>query len=328
MTFIWPFMLLALLLIPLFIGYYIYLQRRRERLAASYTSFTGGEFQKRQPGRRRHLPALFFLIGLSCLLIALARPEMTVSLPRLEGTVILAFDVSGSMAAEDLQPNRMAAAKASASEFVQRQPSSVRIGVVAFSEGGISVQAPTDDQAAILASIDRLEPQQGTSLGSGILTALDTLTAAEDQAPASETTPTSTPVPQGTKGPAIIVLLTDGENTAPPDPFEAAYAAAQHGVRIYAIGIGSTAGTPLHINGFTVQTRLNETALEQISGLTGGEYYNAQSEDDLNGIYANIAPELVIKPEKIEVTSLFSGISIVFLLVGGALMLLWFGRLP
>jgi Ca-activated chloride channel family protein len=251
---------------------------------------------------------------------------MTVNLPRVEGTVILAFDVSGSMAAEDLEPNRMGAAKIAASEFVQRQPSSVQIGVVAFSESGLSVQVPTNDQAAILASINRLEPQRGTSLGYGILTALNTIVGGGDEAANGESEPA--PVPVGSYGPGIIVLITDGENTAPPDPFEAAYAAAERGVRIYSIGIGSAAGTTLDINGFSVHTQLNETALEQISGLTGGEYYNAENQEDLREIYDRISPELVIKPEAMEVTSIFAGASILFFLVGGALMLLWFGRLP
>jgi Ca-activated chloride channel family protein len=254
---------------------------------------------------------------------------MTVSLPRAEGTVILAFDVSGSMAAEDLQPNRMAAAKVSASEFVQRQPPGVLIGVVAFSESGLSVQVPTNDQDAILASINRLEPQRGTSLGYGILTALNTIVTDSDETATDETKPQqATPVPEGSHGPAIIVLLTDGENTAPPDPFEAAFAAAEYGIRIYSIGIGSPTGATLNIDGYTVHTQLNETVLEQIAGLTGGEYYNAGSEEDLKEIYDNISPELVIKTEEIEVTSIFTGTSILFLLMGSGLMLLWFGRLP
>jgi Ca-activated chloride channel family protein len=124
------------------------------------------------------------------------------------------------------------------------------------------------------------------------------------------------------------VLISDGENTAPPDPFEAAYAAAERGVRIYSIGIGSPAGTTLNVNGFTVHTQLNEMALEQISGLTGGEYFLAESEEDLKEIYDNISPELVIKPEEMEVTSIFAGASMLFLLMGGVLMLIWFGRLP
>jgi len=328
MTFIWPTMLVSLLCLPLFIGAYLYIQRRRQRVAASYGSFAGGQIQTRKPGILRHIPPLLFLASLALLLIALARPQMTVNLPRIEGTVILVFDVSGSMAAEDLQPDRMTAAKVSASEFIQRQPPSVQIGVVAFSESGLSVQTPTNDKDAILASINRLEPQRGTSLGYGILTALNTIAADSEAILSGENTPTPTPVPQGSTGSAIIVMLTDGENTAPPDPFDAAYAAAERGVRIYTIGIGSPAGTTLHINGFTVHTQLDETALEQIAGLTGGEYYNAGSEEDFKDIYDNISPELVIKPEETEVTSIFTGASILILLIGGVLMLLWFGRLP
>jgi Ca-activated chloride channel family protein len=253
---------------------------------------------------------------------------MTVNLPRVEGTVILVFDVSGSMAAEDVAPNRMTAAKVSASEFVRSQPTSVLIGVVAFSESGLSVQVPTHDQDAVLASINRLEPQRGTSLGHGILTALTTIAGDLDEGTTTENAPTPTPVPEGDFGPEIIVLISDGENTAPPDPFEAAFSAAERGVRIYSIGIGSAAGTTLDINGYTVYTQLNEIALEQIAGLTGGEYYRAESDEDLREIYDNISPELVIRPEKMEVTSLFAAASILTLLLGGGLMLLWFGRLP
>ena len=328
MTFVWPAMLVFLLCLPVVIGLYSYLQRRRQRIAASYAGFTGGQIQRREPGKRRHIPAVLFLVGLAVLLIAMARPQMTVNLPRVEGTVILVFDVSGSMAAEDLQPNRMAAAKVSASEFVQSQPSSVKIGVVAFSEGGLSVQAPTNDQDAILASIDRLQPQHGTSLGHGILAALNTIIGGDEETTAADEASPPSPGADGIYGPAIIVLLTDGENTAPPDPFEAAYAAATQGVRIYSIGIGSTAGTTLNINGYMVHTQLNETALEQIAGLTGGEYYHAGNQEDLGEIYNNISPELVIKPEKMEVTSIFAGVGLLVLLMGGGVMLLWFGRLP
>lgn len=328
MSFIWPAMLVSLLCVPLFVGLYLYLQRRRRQFAASYAGFAGGQIPSRQPGKRRHLPVVIFGIGLTLLLISLARPQMTVNLPRVEGTMILVFDVSGSMAAEDLQPNRMEAAKVTASEFVQRQPTSVQIGVVAFSESGLSVQVPTNDQSAILASINRLEPQQGTSLGYGILAALNTITGGGEEAAAGENTPTPTAAPEGSYKSALIVLLTDGENTAPPDPFEAAYFAAMHGVRVYSIGIGSAAGTTLNINGYTVHTQLNETALEQIAGLTGGEYYHAASKEELDKIYDTISPELVVKPEKMEITSIFAGASILMMLIGGGMMLLWFGRVP
>jgi Ca-activated chloride channel family protein len=328
MTFVWPAMLVSLLFFPLFVGFYIYLQRRRQRFADRFSSFTGGPVKSRVPGRLRHIPSILFFTGLGLLLVAMARPQMTVNLPRVEGTVILAFDVSGSMAAEDLQPNRMAAAKVAASEFVQRQPATVQIGVVAFSESGISVQVPTNDQDAILASINRLEPQRGTSLGYGILTSLNTILGEGSEIELDPNEPTAAPAPVGSFGQAIIVLITDGENTAPPDPFEAAFAAAERGVRIYSIGVGSSAGTTLNINGFSVHTQLDETTLEQISGLTGGEYFNAENEEELREIYDNISPELVIKPEQMEVTSIFAGASILILLMGGVLMLLWFGRLP
>jgi Ca-activated chloride channel family protein len=128
--------------------------------------------------------------------------------------------------------------------------------------------------------------------------------------------------------PAVIVLLTDGENNEDPDPLAAAQAAADRGVRIHTVGIGSAAGTTLNIDGFVVHTQLNETLLQQISELTGGTYYNAENEEDLQAIYENLDLQLVIKPEKMEVTSIFAGASILVLLTGGAFSLLWFSRLP
>ncbi len=335
MSFIWPTMLLLLLLMPLFVVLYIRIQRRRRRLAASYGSL--GLVQAapgRGPGVRRHIPPALFLLSLTILVVALARPQTVVSLPRIEGTVILAFDVSGSMAADDLKPTRMEAAKAAARDFVERQPPSVQIGVVAFSDSGFAVQTPTDDQETILASINRLTPERGTSLANGILTSLNAIAAGAGQDTRFYTNltptpaPTPTPMPKGTYTSAVIVLLTDGENNQSPDPLSAAQTAADRGVRIYTIGLGSAAGSLLHINGFTVRTRLNEEMLQQISQLTEGTYYKAENEQDLRAIYDNLDPELVIKPEKTEVTSLFAGASILILLIGGALSLRWFSRLP
>jgi Ca-activated chloride channel family protein len=335
MSFLWPVMLLLLLWIPLGAALYVRLQRRRRRLAASYGSLgLVQEAAGRPLGLRRHIPPALFLTGLTILMIALARPQTVVSLPRIGGTVILAFDVSGSMAADDVKPTRMEAAKAAARDFVERQPSSVQIGVVAFSDSGFAVQPPTSDREAILASIDRLTPERGTSLANGILASLNTIAADAGQAPPldSSLTPTSvptpTPVPKGTYAPAVIALLTDGENTVSPDPLAAAQAAADRGVRIFTVGIGSAAGTTLHVNGFTVHTQLDEATLRQISQLTDGAYYNAENEQDLRTIYENLTPQLVIKPEEMEVTSIFAGAGILVLLIGGAFSLLWFSRLP
>jgi Ca-activated chloride channel family protein len=332
-TFIWPALLLLLLVVPLLIGLYIRMQLRRRQIAANLGSL--GFMQAAEGGQlgwRRHIPQAIFLVGLAIMVVALARPETVVSLPRREGTVILAFDVSGSMAAEDMQPTRMEAAKAAARDFVQRQPTSVQIGVVAFSDGGIAVQAPTNDQEAILASIERLAPQRGTSIGHGILASLNEIAvnAGEDVGSPGDPTPmpTPTPVPKGTYMPAVIVLLTDGENTQSPDPLAAAQAAADRGVRIYTIGIGSTTGITLQVNGFTVVTQLDEAMLQQISQLTDGAYFKAESEEDLHNIYDNLEPQLVTRPEKTEVTSIFAGVSILMLLFGGTFSLLWFSRMP
>jgi Ca-activated chloride channel family protein len=249
--------------------------------------------------------------------------------------VILAFDISGSMAADDLDPTRMDAAKVAAQAFVEGSPPSTWIGVVAFSDSGFTVQAPTTDQEAILTTIDRLAPESGTSLANGILASLTTILAAETEPPpglytnrAPEPTPIPTPMPAGNYTSAVIVLLTDGENNESPDPLDAAQAAADRGVRIHTVGIGSEAGTTLELDGFSVHTRLDETLLRQISRITGGDYYSAQDEGKLWAIYENLDPQLAIKAEQMEVTSIFAGVSILVLLTGGALSLLWFGRTP
>jgi len=241
------------------------------------------------------------------------------------------------MAATDVQPTRMEAAKAAARDFVQRQPTSVQIGVVAFSDSAFSVQTPTDNPDAILAAINRLAPQRGTSIAQGLVASLNSIAVAAGQAGQAPNlysnlpptpAPTPTPVPKGVYTSAVIILLSDGENNENPDPLVPAQLAAARGVRIYTVGIGSPAGTTLHINGFTVHTQLDELTLKQISQATGGTYYNAQSEQDLRTIYENLDRELVVKPEKTEVTSLFAGASIFLFLIGGALSLLWFSRMP
>lgn len=336
MSFIWPAMLFSLVLIPLLVVLYLGIQRRRRQFATHFGSLwqTTGT-QVSPPGWRRHISPVFFLAGLTILLLALARPQTVVSLPKVEGTVILAFDVSDSMAADDLKPTRLDAAKAAAIDFLEKQPLTVQIGVVAFSDSAFSVQVPTDDQAAILAAINRLAPTRGTSLATGILTSLNTI-AGMNAIPTPyfysnvtpEPTPTPTPVPSGVYSSAVIVMLTDGENNINPDPLAAAQTAAERGVRIYTVGIGSPTGTNLKVNGFMVHTQLDEVLLKQISSLTGGAYYNAASAQDLLKVYNNIESQLVIKPEKTEVTSFLAGAGVFVLLVGGAFSLFWFGRLP
>ena len=285
MTFIWPAMLILLVLLPLLVLLYLRLQRRRRKLAAGFGNLWPAQAGQPSPPRwRRHVTPLLFLAGLAILLVALARPQTVVSLPKVEGVVILAFDVSDSMSADDLKPTRLEAAKAAARDFIEKQPLTVQIGVVAFSDNGFSVQVPTDDHSALQATIDRLEPERGTSIATGILAALNTLAKMNTIPPPSyysnvtpEPTPTPTPVPPGTYTNAVIVLLTDGENNISPDPLAAAQAAADRGVRIYSVGLGSPAGADIQIDGFTIHTQLDEAMLKQISTLTDGDYYSAES---------------------------------------------------
>ena len=335
MSFVWPPMLLAVALVPLGILLYRALEGRRRRAMARGGLGVGQGMARRPGGVRARIPAVLFIAGLTVLMVALARPTAAVDLPREEGTVILAFDVSGSMAADDLKPTRMEAAKAATQDFVERQPPGVIIGVVAFSDAGLSVQAPTNDQATVLAAIKRLTPERGTSLAQGIRAALSTIATAENgpvtnyysnRSPAPTATPA--PVAPGSHTSAVIVLLTDGENTQPPDPGAAAQAAADQGVRIYTVGIGSAAGTTLDVDGFKVHTQLDAATLQHISDVTGGTYYAAADEQDLHKVYDELDTRLVVKPQTIEVTSLFAGASVRLLVVGGVFSLLWLGRLP
>ena len=336
MSFIWPTLLLMLLSVPLLVLFYIFLQGRRRRFAARYGSLgLVNDNAGSGIGMRRHIPALIFLAGITILLFSLARPQATVSVPKIEGTVMLTFDVSGSMAAEDLQPTRMEAAKLAARQFVEQQPSGISIGVVVFSDGGISVQPPTDNREETLTTIDRLVPRRGTSIGNGILVALNTIAVDAGDPPILNTNdlsedPAVAPVeaPQGWYPSAVIVLFTDGENNQEPDPTMAAEVAADLGVRVYTVGIGTPAGTTIEVEGMTVHTSLDEAMLQFIAFETGGMYYNAGNENELDRIYNDLEPKLSIKPEEMEMTSIFAGLGMIIFLLGGMLSLLWFGHVP
>jgi Ca-activated chloride channel family protein len=241
------------------------------------------------------------------------------------------------MAADDLKPTRMEAAKAAARDFVERQPSTVLVGVVAFSDAGLTVQAPTKDQAAVLATINRLAPARGTSLAGGILASLEAIALVEDppptnyysnRSPEPSSTPSPPPVPPGSDRSAAIVLLTDGENNENPDPVAAAQNAADRGVRIDTVGIGSTTGATLDVNGFRIHTQLDEPTLQQIAEITGGTYYHADDVPGLQAIYEGLDPRLTIGPQTIELTPVFAGVGMLLLAAGALASLLWIGRLP
>jgi len=333
MTFIWPQLLFLLICAPLLVLLYARMQLLRRETAARFNALGFASGGMTSAGARRHVPAIAFLLGITVLLTSAARPQAPITLPRLEGTVILTFDVSGSMAADDMQPTRMEAAKAAARAFVEDQPPSVLIGVVAFSDGGLSIQSPTNNKEETLATIDRLEPKRGTSLGNGILVSLNLIATSHGdpsilQVSAETDEPTPMPQPQGWYTSSMIVLLSDGENNQNPDPFLSAELAADLGVRIYTIGVGSLTGDQIEVEGFTVHSQLDEGLLRALSTETGGEYYFAADEEDLNRIYDDLKPQLTVRAEEMEVTAIFAGMGLAILLIGGLLSFLWFGHVP
>jgi Ca-activated chloride channel family protein len=344
MSFASPALLLLLVLVPLGVLAARSIEARRRARAVALLgsgsmgsgggSGASGRFASR--GRvRAVLPGAMLVAGFVVLTIAIARPQAKVALPRPEGTVMLTFDVSGSMAATDLTPTRLDTARSIASTIVQQQPPGVVVGLVAFSDAGIAVHAPTSDQADILAAIDRLVPARGTSVGQGLISALDAIAKAQADTPAEvysnrsqAPTETRAPVDPASDAATVIVLLSDGENNERPDPIQTAQEAADRGIRIVTIGVGSAAGADLDLDGFRVHTQLDEATLTQIADMTGGSYHRADAQDSIDAIYQDLQPRLVVRSEPLEVTALFAALGLTLVVVGGALSLAWAGRLP
>ena len=339
MEFLWPGNLILILVVPALLAGYIWAQRRRQKYALRYASLSlVREALGSGPGRKRHIPPALFLGALLFMTIAMARPQTTVIVPVQEGTVILALDVSGSMLAEDLKPNRMEAAKDAAKAFVARQGADVKLGVVAFSGDAQIVQTPTKDKDLVVAAINRLRPQRATAIGRGMLASLDAIFEdSEEDAPSviamhrlagEPTGPTPVPVPMGADRTATIVLLSDGQNNQFPAPQQVIEDAATRGIRIYTVGVGSADGTVVRIQGRSVRTRLDEATLKQIAEQTGGQYYNAANEHDLRAVYENLSTQLVLREQKTEITALLTAVAAVLSMVAAALSLFWFNRIP
>jgi Ca-activated chloride channel homolog len=338
MTFVWPWALLSVLALPLLVAWYRRVLRRRTlrraELAALGLVAPGTSASGRLPGRGRHLAPVLFLTALGLLFVALARPQATVAEPRQEGTVILAFDVSGSMAATDVTPTRLAAAQAAARGFVQRQPASVQLGVVAFGTNGLVTQRPTSDKAAVLAAIDRLTPLGGTALNRGLQASLSAILGKPVQVsdPNASPGPGASAAPGGSgsveaqgqdlgyHGSAAVILLSDGEDTSNGDPLLAAQLASGAGVK------GSPAGTVVRIDGFQVATKLDEVTLKQIAATTDGTYFAAADSRQLASVYTSIHPTWTVRAGRIEVTALFAAAAGLLLLAGAGQSLARTGR--
>lgn len=328
MTFTWPLLLPLLLLAPALAGVYVWVTRRRATRVLDAGLHLTDAAPRAGLLSRRNVPPALFLLALALLLFSLSRPSVVLALPHLEGTVILAFDVSGSMRADDLKPTRMDAAKAAAAAFVERQPRTVRVGVVAFSDSSFAILKPTDSRDEVLAAIDRLAPSGGTSLTEGMFGSLSAISGKPIPIPEDATEDDILSIDIGHHSSSVIVLLSDGEHTTRLDPVQVAELAAGAGVRIYPIGLGSPRGATLEVDGYHVQTTLNEELLVRIAETTEGTYLRAEDEAQLVEVYENIDLQLTTRGEDTEITSYLAGAAILLMTTGAALSILWFGRVP
>ncbi|HMA32155.1 MAG TPA: VWA domain-containing protein [Casimicrobiaceae bacterium] len=348
MRFLWPDLLWLLLLVPLLVGAYLWLLRRKKKTALRYANLAlVREAMTSGGGVRRHLPPLLFLIALTLLLIAIARPAAVVTLPTDHETIVLAIDVSGSMRADDVKPTRLEAAQAAARTFVNEQPRNVDIGIVSFAGTAAVVQAPTQNRDDLLAAIDRLQLQRATAVGSGLLVALKLIVPdvefdlrfadpratgrdeRRDQPLSGKRESARTipkPVAPGSNASAAIILLTDGATTTGPDPVEAARIAADNGVRVYTVGLGTPEGAIIGWEGWSMRVRLDEETLKTISGITRAEYFRAGTAEDLDKVYRGMNARMVLQRKETEVTALFAAAAAVFAVAAAGLSLAWFGR--
>ncbi|MCL4182905.1 MAG: VWA domain-containing protein [Burkholderiaceae bacterium] len=349
MSFQWPTMLWLLLAVPLLVGLYLWLLHRRKRAAVRYAGLSlVKEALGARQGIRRHLPPLLFLLAMTLLIVSIARPTAIVTLPSQHETVILAMDVSGSMRAADVEPTRLAAAQAAARAFIAEQPRTTRIGVVTFGASAALVQPPTHSREDILAAIERFELQRGTAVGNGILVSLKTLFPDQEfELPsmggrrALRGTPLDAqrgnagngsdgqqkPVAPGSYTSAVIILLSDGQSTTGPDPAEAARLAAERGVRIYTVGIGTPNGEILIGEGWSMRVRLDEEALKTIAQTTRGEYFYAGTAAELKSVYETMTSKMVLETGESEITALFSAAAAVAAVLAALLSMLWFNRI-
>ena len=346
MTFLWPEMLWALLVLPVLIAIYLFLLRRKQRAAVRYASLSAirdavGAGQR----LRRHIPPALFLVALTFMIVAIARPAAVVMLPSAHQTVILTMDVSGSMRATDVDPSRIGAAQVAARAFVEDLPSRTRIGIVSFAATASVVQPPTNNREDILAAIDRFQLQRGTAVGSGILVSLKILFPdaefdLQSSNPRGDATRGTSldqsqkqdkaafkPVPPGSYGAAVIILLTDGQTTTGPDPIESARMAADRGVKVYTVGIGTTSGELIGAEGWSMRVRLDEASLKTIANLTQGEYFYAGTANDLKKVYESLNSKLVMEKRETEITALFAAVAAAFAILAAFLSLLWFNRI-
>jgi len=350
MNFVWPQYLWLLLIVPVLVAAYVAVLRKK-KAAVRYAN-VGIVKAAIGPGQRfrRHVPPLLFLLALIAVLIAVARPTATVTLPSDARTVIMAMDVSLSMRATDVDPSRIAAAQVAAKQFVKDLPADIRAGIVTFAGTALLVQPPTHNREDLISAIERFDLQRNTAIGSGMIVALatlfpdegidleqalfgygfgsrDTLRSKSEKAAKQQEKKAVKPVPPGSYKSAAIILLTDGRRTMGPDPLDIARMCADHGVRVFTVGFGSSAGSSVDIDGMSIYMRFDEETLKGIAGITQAEYFHAASETDLRKIYEGLNTKFALERKETEIAALFAALAALLAVASATLSLLWFSRI-
>lgn len=345
-TFLWPQFLWLLLALPLLVVMYVWLLRRKKKIALRYASLsivreamgTGQTF-------RRHIPPLLFLLAMAAMLLAASRPFAVITLPSQQETIILAMDVSGSMRATDVLPNRLVASQNAAKAFLADLPRSVRVGIVAFAGTASVVQPATLSREDLVTAIDKFQLQRATAIGNAIVVSLGELFpdagidlasltygrnrsggVAIDQAP-KQPKKEFTPVAPGSYTSAAIILLTDGQRTTGVDSLEAAKMAAERGVRIYTVGVGTVDGETIGFEGWSMRVKLDEETLKAIAANTQAEYFYAGTAADLKKVYETLSSRLTVEKKETEISSLLALAAALLALISASLSLLWFNRI-
>jgi len=351
MTFLWPEFLWLLLLLPLLVLLYIWLLRRKKKTNLRYASLSiVREAMGKSQSIRRHVPPFLFLLALGCMLVASSRPFAVVTLPSDQQTIMLAMDVSGSMRATDVKPNRLVASQDAAKAFLAELPRNIRVGIVAFAGTAAVVQPPTLSREDLVAAIDKFQLQRGTAIGNGIVVSLAELFpdagidissmmagrdksrgVAIDQAPqlgkdGKEIKP-FVPVAPGSYASAAIILLTDGQRTTGVDSIDAAKAAADRGVRVYTVGVGTVDGETIGFEGWSMRVKLDEVTLKAIARDTQAQYFYAGTAADLKKVYESLSSRLTVVKKETEISGLLALVAAALAVLSAGLSLAWFNRI-
>ena len=345
MNFLWPEFLWFLLALPVLVLLYVWLLRRKKKMALRYASLSIIK-EAMGPGQtiRRHIPPALFLLALAAMLLAAARPVAVVTLPSNQQTIILAMDVSGSMRATDVQPNRLVAAQNAAKSFLGELPRNVKVGIVAFAGSAQVAQLPTVNREDLVTAIDRFQLQRATATGNAIVISLATLfpdagielsslQGGRDRQRGfaidaeKKEKKDFTPVAPGSYTSAAIIMLTDGQRTTGVDPLEAAKLAADRGVRVYTVGIGTVDGETIGFEGWSMRVRLDEETLKAIANKTSAEYYYAGTAQDLKKVYETLSSRLTVEKKETEISALLAMAAAILAMLSAGLSLLWFNRI-